>query len=544
MASTFTTNSGFKTFGVFKESQSTTDYTLNKKAKTTFCKANVCVPNKSVGSQGQLELLRRANNLEYYDCDDSFDKTNLNVNLITKLDLTDVCVIQNKATPPECPTPLGPQTRFDVSGVTIDPYGSLFGNDVCGINNFTRYMVYNPQATPNPPPPPPDTCGWTNPFGDGINNNNENGFFPIVHGKDGDIFVGGLFTQSGDVPANSIACWNSVTGIWSNPFGLDLIGNVYSLAYDDINEILYVGGEFTITGLGGATNIAKWSYNSGTWSPLGNGQQYQCLSIVLDTTNNILYAASLDNSENAYLQEWTTSWTDVDQASYPSARFQTLALDGDKNLYVGGNFVEINGNTMNNISKWSITTNSWSALGSGLTGFQEICSCMFYNSTDDSLYVGGLWNNAGGVDVKGIAKWDLNTSSWSIVGPGLKDAFLIGTTSICATSNDYISVACVFINIVDGNPVFEIQVATFNGTSWAYSCPCDNLLSSILPDTDNSIYVTGQFTTAGNVTATRIAKLNLEPLSLLANPNNVLLSFSKRDVDRKTRRRNRDLQDE
>lgn len=258
MASTFTTNSGFKTFGVFKESQSTTDYTLNKKAKTTFCKANVCVPNKSVGSQGQLELLRRANNLEYYDCDDSFDKTNLNVNLITKLDLTDVCVIQNKATPPECPTPLGPQTRFDVSGVTIDPYGSLFGNDVCGINNFTRYMVYNPQATPNPPPPPPDTCGWTNPFGDGINNNNENGFFPIVHGKDGDIFVGGLFTQSGDVPANSIACWNSVTGIWSNPFGLDLIGNVYSLAYDDINEILYVGGEFTITGLGGATNIAKW----------------------------------------------------------------------------------------------------------------------------------------------------------------------------------------------------------------------------------------------------------------------------------------------
>jgi hypothetical protein len=146
MTSTFTTNSGFTTFGVFKESQSTTDYILNKKAKTTFCKANVCAPNKSVGSQGQLELLRKANNLKYYDCDDSFDKTNLNINLITKLDLTDVCVIQNKATPPVCPTPLGSQTRVDASGVTIDPHGSLFGNDVCGINNFTRYMVYNPPA--------------------------------------------------------------------------------------------------------------------------------------------------------------------------------------------------------------------------------------------------------------------------------------------------------------------------------------------------------------------------------------------------------------
>ena len=564
MASTFTTNSGFKTFGVFKESQSTTDYTLNKKAKTTFCKANVCVPNKSVGSQGQLELLRRANNLEYYDCDDSFDKTNLNVNLITKLDLTDVCVIQNKATPPVCPTPLTPPpplTPDDISVVTIDPYGSLFGNDVCGINNFTRYMVYNPPATPNPPPPPPDTCGWTNPFGDGINNEGKNGLTPMVHGKNGDVFVGGFFTQAGNVSVSNIACWNSVSETWTNPFGSVLVATgtpdpdtgrligVMSLAYDDVNEILYVGGEFTITGVGGATNIAKWSYNSG-WSALGNGQIYRCISIVLDTTSNILYAASIDDVDSSYLQKWPNGgpWTDVDQASYPDDNFKTIALDGAKNLYVGGSFVSINGTTMNSIAKWSITSNSWSALGSGLTDLSNPdpppCLCMFYNSTDDSLYVGGLWTKAGGIDVKGIAKWDLNTNSWSIVGLGLKDAFGIFTTSICATSNGDISVACAFFNIVDDNPVVEIQVATFNGTSWEYSCVCDNLIAYILPETDNSIYATGIFTTAGNVTATRIAKLNLEPLSLLANPNNVLLSFSKRDVDRKTRRRNRDLQDE
>jgi hypothetical protein len=537
MTSTFTTNSGFKTFGVFKESQSTTDYTLNKKAKTTFCKANVCVPNKSVGSQGQLDLLRKANNLEYYDCDDSFDKTNLNVNLITKLDLTDVCVIQNKETPPECPTSLGPQTRFDVSGVTIDPYGSLFGNDVCGINNFTRYMVYNPPPSPNPPPPP-DTCGWSNPFGNGINNDSGTGFIPIVHGKDGDIFVGGLFTQVGNIPANSIACWNSVTEIWSNPFGLDLSGVVYSLAYDDINDILYVAGEFDISG-NTINNIAKWSYTSG-WAPLGNGQLYQCLSIVLDNSNNILYAASIDDIGNSYLQKWVQGgpWANVDQVLYPDGRFQTLALDGVKNLYVGGAFVDISGNTMNNIAKWSITTNVWSSLGSGLTGLQEICSCIFYNSTDNSLYVGGVWNNAGGIDVKGIAKWDLVSSDWSIIGSGLKDAFVVATTSICVTSNGYISVASIFINIIDGSPVYETQVATFDGTNWSYSCACNNFTSSILPDTDNSIYVTGQFTLAGNITATRIAKLNL----------GVLLSFSREsmkiDVDRKTRRRNRYLNDE
>ena len=547
MTSTFTTNSGFKTFGVFKESQSTTDYTLNKKAKTTFCKANVCVPNKSVGSQGQLDLLRKANNLEYYDCDDSFDKTNLNVNLITKLDLTDVCVIQNKATPPECPTPLGPQTRFDVSGVTIDPYGSLFGNDVCGINNFTRYMVYNPPSTN--PPPPPDTCGWTNPFGNGINNNNQNGFTPMVHGKDGDIFVGGFFTQVGNIPANSIACWNSVTEIWSNPFGLDLSGNVYSLAYDDINEILYVAGQFTITGVANAINIAKWSYTSG-WTPLGNGQLYECLSIVLDNSNNILYAASIDNVGNSYLQKWGQGgpWTNVDQASYLDTRFQILALDGLKNLYVGGTFVDISGNTMNNIAKWSITTNVWSALGSGLNG---ICSCILYNFSDNCLYVGGLVFTAGDIVVKGIAKWNLVSSDWSIV-PNLKDiSQLIGTPSICLSSNNKITVACVFFNIVNDSPDFLlIQVATLNDTGWEYSCPCETstpsippLIACILPETDNSIYVTGQFTKVGNITATRIAKLNLDSLTT----NSLLLYTTKTintAVDRKTRRRNRYLQDE
>ena len=554
MASTFTTNSGFKTFGVFKESQSTTDYTVNKKAQTVFCKANACVPNKSVGSQGQLDLLRKANNLKYYDCVDSFDKTNLNINLITKLDLTDVCVIKNNNTG-ECPTPLGIQTRFDASGVTIDPSGNLFGNDVCGINNFTRYMVYNP------PPGPTDPCGWTNPFGNGLNNEGQNAITPMVHGKNGDVFVGGFFTQAGSVSVSNIACWNSVSETWSDPFGSLLVATgtpdpstgrlsgVLSLAYDDVNEILYVGGEFTITGVGGATNIAKWSYNSSLhngWSAIGNGQQYKCLSIVLDTINNILYAASIDDSSNSYLQQWTTSWTDVDQASYPDASFRKMALDSDKNLYVGGAFVDISGNIMNNISKWSITTNLWSPLGSGLDAsgilFSGQCGSIFYNSVDDSLYVGGIFNYAGGNYIKGIAKWDLNTSQWSTVGSGLKDAFVIFTISICATSNGDISVACAFIDFVNSSPVFVCQVAIFNGTSWAYSCVCDNFISSILPETDNSIYATGIFTKAGNVTATRIAKLNLGSLSF----NSILYAAKtiNTSVDRKTRRRNRDLQDD
>ena len=534
MASSFTTNNGFKSFGVFKESQAPADYTLNKTAKTIFCNANVCVPSKSVGSQGQLSILRAANNLKYYDCVDSFDKTNLNVNLITKLDLTDVCVIESNTALPECPTPLGPQTSADASGVIIDPFGLLFGNDVCGINNFTRYMVYNPPSGP---------CGWTNPFGNGINNDPPNGQFPMVHGKNGDVFVGGNFTQVGDIPANSIACWNTETGLWSNPFGLVLNGFVNSLAYDSIRDILYVAGEFTITGVTGGTNIAKWE--NGVWDNMGSGQLYQCISTVIDTSNNILYVTSIDfNNNNAYLQKWTSSWNNVDQPSYPSAFFIAMALDGEKNLYVGGRFIDISGNTMNNIAKWSITSNSWSSLGSGLTGLVQICACILYDSTDNSLYVGGFWDNAGGISVKGIAKWGLNTSNWSVVGPGLKEDYpIIYTTSICKNINNNISVACIFVG--SDFSVKETQIATFNGSNWAYSCVVTNsnpsiepYLSCILQNTDNSIYAAGLFSNAGNVTATRIAKLDLSALSYATTLQRRTIDTT---VDRKMRRRNRDL---
>jgi hypothetical protein len=143
MAHSFKTNNGVKTFGVFKESQSSSDYIVNKKAKTVYCNPNICIPIKNVGSQSNLNMLRLSNYLKYYRCKNSFNKRNLNVNLITQLNLMDVPVLQNNITL-ACPT-----TMTETSNVidrdppyiyTIDPSGNLFGNTTCGINNYVGYM--------------------------------------------------------------------------------------------------------------------------------------------------------------------------------------------------------------------------------------------------------------------------------------------------------------------------------------------------------------------------------------------------------------------
>ena len=134
-------SSANKAFGVFSDSQNAGDYIYNKKSVARYCNANICTPSLTVGSQSNYLLFKRANRLRVYPCLNSINKANLNINLITKLDLTGVPVIQDfsgNITPTTISTEATPFTDYN-----IDPNGNLFGNTICGINNWEKYMVYD-----------------------------------------------------------------------------------------------------------------------------------------------------------------------------------------------------------------------------------------------------------------------------------------------------------------------------------------------------------------------------------------------------------------
>lgn len=135
------TSSANKAFGVFSESQTSGDYTYNKKAKTSYCNSTTCIPYQNVASSNNLLLYKRAKKLLVYPCLNSINKANLNINLISKLDLSGVPVIQdfsNSNVPSTITT-----TSIPFLDYNIDPSGNLFGNTICGINNFENYMVYD-----------------------------------------------------------------------------------------------------------------------------------------------------------------------------------------------------------------------------------------------------------------------------------------------------------------------------------------------------------------------------------------------------------------
>jgi hypothetical protein len=138
----FTGNSGKSSFGTFIESQTAGDYILNKKAKVTYCNPILCpIPTiKNVDSEGNLLLKRKSEYLNTYGLTATLNKSNLSVNLITKLDLEGVSVISDNSG--NSPAVIDANSIAYLN-YNIDPSGVLFGNSVCGINNFENFMVYN-----------------------------------------------------------------------------------------------------------------------------------------------------------------------------------------------------------------------------------------------------------------------------------------------------------------------------------------------------------------------------------------------------------------
>ena len=148
MSRPFAKNNGKSTFAQFKEPINASQYTLIKKTKYSFCKPDYCHPNKNLYSQSNYMLLKQANNLATNACD--INHTQLYMNLITKLDLSENTIVATDLSggsyPVKIDTTVEPYLKYN-----IDPSGNLFGNTVCGINNFENYIVYNPPSNNNNP---------------------------------------------------------------------------------------------------------------------------------------------------------------------------------------------------------------------------------------------------------------------------------------------------------------------------------------------------------------------------------------------------------
>jgi trimeric autotransporter adhesin len=293
--------------------------------------------------------------------------------------------------------------------------------------------------------------------------------YALAAAADGSLYAGGQFSDAGDGPARNIARWDGTA--WENlgtgARGGDIFdGNqVTALALD--GDRLYVGGSFTQAGDGPATNIAMW--DGAAWSTLGAG-------------------VSSD-------------------LSAPPPVLTLLVQDGA--LYAGGAFSSAGGRSISGLARWDGT--QWSAVGGPLeaTGFR-ISVRALAAAPAGGLFAGGGFERAGGRTVNGIARW--SGADWENLGQGVTllddSSAIVDAVAVDAAGRVYVG---GMIDQVGGLPVNNI--AMWDGARWhamggGVTSGPDGVVSALLVVGDD-LYVGGVFTQAGGQSAARIARWNI-----------------------------------
>ncbi|MCL5030085.1 MAG: SpaA isopeptide-forming pilin-related protein [Bacteroidetes bacterium] len=290
---------------------------------------------------------------------------------------------------------------------------------------------------------------WS-PLGTGVN-----GIVYALAEDGNNLFVGGSFTIAGGVNVKNLAMWNGSS--WS-----DVGGGVNGLvqALKVVGTKLYVGGTFTIAGNVSAKNIAMWDGTN--WNALGEG------------TNGTVKALEAINTD----------------------------------LYVGGYFTIAGLVNASCIAKWNMTSSTWSALGGGVTPQASYgVLSLIKNGTD--LFVGGrFWGTGGASGALNIVKLNTTNSSWSPIGTGPTPGLGNGTVYASSILNGELyvggdfqiagSLSNVVNRITKWDNANSVWLPLGSGTAGGF------VVAALKSDAQN-LYAGGSFTSAGNVSANRIA---------------------------------------
>ena len=324
------------------------------------------------------------------------------------------------------------------------------------------------------------------------------------------VYIGGDFKTAGNVIANYVVQWD---GSGWTPLGSGLNGPVRALAIDRRGH-LYAVGLFTQAGDQPANHVARW--DGQTWEALGSGVNGDVLTVVTDGSGNVYVGGKFDTAGSIPangIAKWDGSgWANVGNGGpiyNPSIFVYTLTIDRYGFLYAGGIFSQLEDISVNNIARWD--GKHWTALGDGVSDSLYNDAAVYALASDNrgNVYAGGRFDTAGGLSASNLAKW--NGEAWSEVGGGVQWS---ETNSKAIVTSIIADGAAVYVggifNAAGGNPMGSI--ASWNGSSW------DNMqggvwqdkisqasINNMAIDRDGRIFTIGSFSLAGGKCASGIA---------------------------------------
>jgi hypothetical protein len=200
-------------------------------------------------------------------------------------------------------------------------------------------------------------------------------------------------------------------------------------------------------------------------------------------------------------------------------------------LYAGGLFNAAGGVSANGVARWNGA--QWSTVGNPGEGPPALALATFDDGSGPALYAGGVFTMVGEVWAPRIARW--NGTSWSALTPG--GVGPNGGIHAMAVFDDG-SGPALYIggDFTPAGLVVASCIARWNGTSWSALGPpgsgmaVDGLsrVAALAVFDDGSgpaLYAAGQFTIAGGVSVANIARWNGTSWSALGAPGSGLSGY-------------------
>jgi trimeric autotransporter adhesin len=318
------------------------------------------------------------------------------------------------------------------------------------------------------------------------------------------LYAGGDFSSIGGEAMNYFAKLNSVTGFADDDFDLKIGGVVESVAVSGTD--LLVGGSFETVGGEERNNIAKLDISTGqvdtAFDPDCNGLIY-----TLAISGGSLFAGgqydSIGGGSRYLLSKLDTIngqlETDFD-ANISGGSYVFSIVPSGSELYVGGSFTEIGGETRWNIAKINAET------GDADEDFDPHASNEIYSAvlSGSYLYVGGNFTSIGGETRNYIAKisasngdadesFDPNANNY-VKNLALSDA------------NLYVGGNFTSIGGKSRNRIAKLDLSS--GEADSDFNPDANGNVQALALSGAYIYAGGSFTVIGGENRSKIAKLN------------------------------------
>ena len=320
--------------------------------------------------------------------------------------------------------------------------------------------------------------------------------YAMVKDASGNLYVGGAFAAAGNVAVSNIAKWDRVSGTWS-ALGGGVNGSVNALVVDTHGNV-YAGGNFTKAGELTVNHVARWDGTA--WSALGGGTNRWVLSLLLDASGSLYvggnFTSAGDTAANGIAKWNGTSWSTFGLGlrnkpgslleSFPG-EVRALASDASGNIYVGGRFGTAGTVDAHSIAKLSGGT--WSALGSGLSGFLVASVNSIVIGGTGTVYAGGDFTGAGGYSTNGAASW--NGSAWSTMAGGPGGA----VNALVLDASGALYAGGSFKGSTKGT-----RVSRWTGTAWtAVGDGADDTVYCMAADGSGKIYAGGAQFASGSV---------------------------------------------